>query len=356
MMTNRIMKKLINCSLLAAVAALLVSANPANIRAQDMALSTLLIDGEDWQVAAENLQFSDGPCADDKGNFYFAEMRSEPPAVWKISASGGKSKFIEGTSCSGLKWGPDGRLYACVGKDKQLVAFEFPGGKKTIIAEDVQPNDLVVTYKGHVYFTETGKKQVTFVNAKTGEKKAAYAAPVPAPAPGTDSKKKAAPAPYDPKIINAPNGITLSPDGGTLAVSDMRGLHVWTFRVEPDGSLSEQSPYMTMRTPVDPDAKSADGRSPVYKTASSGDGMTSDEQGRYYVATALGVQVFDPTGRLCGVLPKPSDKSMTSVGFGGPNREYLFVTCGDKVFKRKVQAKGAIYFLPPKAQPASQKK
>src|SRR5439155_13016190 len=121
----------------------------------------------DWKLVADNIQFADGPCADDHGNFYFAEMRSTPPVVWKISASGEKSKFIEGTSCSGLKFGPDGRLYACVGKDKQLVAFELPGGK-TVIAEDVQPNDLVVTHRGHIYFTETGKHQVTFVNAKTG--------------------------------------------------------------------------------------------------------------------------------------------------------------------------------------------
>ncbi|HSH93956.1 MAG TPA: hypothetical protein VK968_07410, partial [Roseimicrobium sp.] len=72
-----------------------------------------------------------------------------------------------------------------------------------------------------------------------------------------------------------------------------------------------------------------------------------DEQGRYYVATHLGAQVFDPTGRLCGVLPNPSTKQMTSVGFGGANREYLYATCGDTVFRRKVLAKGAIFFVPP---------
>ena len=325
--------------------------------AQDLSLSMLLIDGEDWKLAADNLQFADGPCADDRGNFYFCDMRSTPPVVWKIAADGGKSKFIEGTSCSGLKFGPDGRLYACVGKDKQLVAFDLPGGRKTVVAEDVQPNDLVVTHKGHIYFTETGKRQVTFVNAKTGEKKAAYAAPAsPQPAAGAPKKKAAAPT-YDPKIINAPNGITLSPDGGTLAVSDYRGRHVWVFRVEADGGLSGGAPYMTMRTEVDPEAKSADGRTPVYKTSCAGDGMTSDTQGRYYVATALGVQVFDPTGRMSGVLPKPSDKSMTSVGFGGSNREYLYATCGDQLFRRKVQATGALYFLPPPAKaPAAGKK
>ena len=66
------------------------------------------------------------------------------------------------------------------------------------------------------------------------------------------------------------------------------------------------------------------------------------------VATALGVQVFDPTGRLCGVLPKPQpDKPLTSCGLSGPNREYLFVTNGDKIYRRKVQAMGTVFFKPP---------
>lgn len=343
------MNKLKRIPLMTLAGLLALTSEPSiqSLRAQDLPPSTLLIDGQEWQVLAEGLNFADGPCADDKGNFYFAEMRSMPPVVWKVSADGQKSKLIEGTPCSGLKFGPDGRLYACVGKDKQLVAFDLPGGKKTVVAEDVQPNDLVVSHQGHVYFTETGKKQVTWVNLKTGAKQAAYAAPMPPPPAGGAAKKKAAPAPYDPTVINAPNGIALSPDQRTLAVSDMRGLNVWTFRVGADGSLSAPSPALTMRTPVDPDAKSSDGRAPVYKTASGGDGMTSDTEGRFYVATHLGVQIFDPAGRLCGVLPNPGTKNMTSVGFGGPHREYLHVTCGDQVFKRKVKATGALYYLPP---------
>ena len=301
--------------------------------AQDMPLSMLLLPGEDWRLVSEGHTFTDAPCADDKGNFYFSDMRSTPPAIWKVAPDGAKSKFLEGTSCSGLKWGPDGRLYGCVGKDKQLVAFEFPGGKKVVIAEDVQPNDLVVTHKGHVYFTETGKKQITFVNPKTGEKRAVDTG------------------------ITAPNGITVSPDQGTLAVSDSAGVHVWAMRIEPDGSLAHKEPYMTLRTEVDVNAKSPDGRSPVFKTRSSGDGMTSDRQGRYYVASAVGVQVFDPTGRMSGVLPKPSAKFMTSCGFGGPNMDVLYVTCADQVFARKTKANGNLFFLPPPkdAPPAAKK-
>jgi enterochelin esterase family protein len=82
--------------------------------------------------------------------------------------------------------------------------------------------------------------------------------------------------------------------------------------------------------------------------------MTSDAQGRYYVSSHLGVQVFDPTGRMCGVLPNPGDKGMTSVGFAGPNMEFMYVTCGDKIYRRKVQANGNRFFLPP-ARPAVSK-
>ena len=83
-----------------------------------------------------------------------------------------------------------------------------------------------------------------------------------------------------------------------------------------------------------------------FTTASGGDGMASDTAGRYYVATALGVQVFDPTGRLCGVLPKPQlARSLTSCALAGPAREFLYVTNGDRVYRRKVQATGGLFHI-----------
>jgi enterochelin esterase family protein len=287
------------------------------------ALNQILLPGEDWHLVAGDLQFADGPCADAQGNLYFCEMRGTPPVIWRVSPGGEKTKFIEGTSASGLKLGPDGRLYACIGKEKILIAFDLPDGKKTIIAEDVQPNDLVVSHRGHIYFTETGKKQITFVDAKTREKKAVDVG------------------------INGPNGIALSPDQQTLAVSDSRGVNVWTFHIEADGSLTAKTPAMTLRTPVDPKATNATPDKPVYKTASSGDGMTCDAQGRYYVSSAVGVQIFAKDGSLLGILANPGEKNMTSAAFAGAHQAYLHVICGDKIFRRKVQATGFLYHVPP---------
>jgi sugar lactone lactonase YvrE len=294
-----------------------------SVLAQDMPLSQILIEGERWQPVLEGLGSSDAPCADAKGNFYFTDPRNGTN-IFTVGADGAVKTFLPNAPrVSGMKFGPDGRLYACQSGLKRVVSYEIPGGKSTVLAEDVQPNDLVVTHKGYLYFTETGKKQVSFINTKTGEKRAADTG------------------------ITAPNGITLSPDQGTLAVSDYRGLYVWVFRIEPDGSLTHKEPYMTMRTEVDVNARSEDGRSPVYKTASGGDGMTVDTLGRYYVATAIGIQVFDPTGRLCGVIHKPENKGISSVGLAGPNLEYLYVTCTDKIFRRKLNTRGVLFFQPP---------
>lgn len=279
---------------------------PPITHAQDMSLSQLLIEGEGWQVAAEGYQFTDAACGDAEGNFYFTDV-SKGTTVNKISPDGKvTAHFSNVPKISGLKFGPDGRLYACTqGPAKQIVAFDKEG-KMSVIADNVQPNDLVVNRKGWVYFTDTGKGQVMSVDPKGVLKVAASG-------------------------INKPNGISLSPDLGTLAVSEYGGIYVWAFRVEADGSLAHGEPYMTLRVPPG-------------RTDSAGDGMTTDTAGRYYVTSADGVQIFDPTGRLSGVLAKPQNKGSVSVGFGGANNDYLFLCCTDKVYKRKLKATGALFY------------
>ncbi len=282
--------------------------------AVDMTLHRLLIEGEGWLPAVEGLTFADAACADAAGNFYFSDVRTG--GIFRLTPTGERSKLSE-ESASGLKFGPDGRLYGCLGAKKHIFALASTGGALETIAENVQPNDFVITERGVIYFTETQKKQITFVDVKTKTVRVA----------ATD--------------IAGPNGITLSPDQGTLAVSEGQGKFVWTFRINPDGTLDARAPYMTMRRPIDPKGEFRPEAPTPYLPRASGDGMTSDTLGRYYVTTALGVQVFDPTGRLCGLLDKPqADKPLTSIVLAGPQRDLLYVTNGDKIFRRKVQAVG----------------
>ena len=88
------------------------------------------------------------------------------------------------------------------------------------VAAGVQPNDLVITPEGYIYITETGLQQVTFIDSKSG---AVWVAD---------------------HGLSAPNGLALSPDGGTLAVSEYKGENVWVYRLEGDGSLSAKAPYI----------------------------------------------------------------------------------------------------------------
>ena len=279
------------------------------VSAQDMPISTVLIDGEGWQLVGEGYGFTDAACADAEGNFYFSDLPKG--VVYRVSPDGKVAPFLEGgPKISGLKFGPGGRLYACTqGPKKQIVAFTLPSKEMAVLADNVQPNDLVVSHKGFVYFTETGTGQVTIVDAKGN---------VRAGATG----------------IRAPNGITLSPDQGTLFVSEYSGVNAWAFRVEADGSLAHGERYLTLSTPNG-------------KTDSGGDGSTTDLAGRYYITSHLGIQMFDPTGRLGGVIARPQNKGAVSVAFAGPHLEYLYVACSDKVYRRKTQAKGVLFFQPP---------
>jgi gluconolactonase len=88
-------------------------------------------------------------------------------------------------------------------------------------------------------------------------------------------------------------------------------------------------------------------RTPVGKPDSGGDGSTTDTQGRYYVTSHVGIQVFDSTGRLGGVIAKPTNKGCVSVALAGPNLEFLYACASDKVFRRKLKANGALFFRAP---------
>ena len=292
--------------------------------AGDEALSKVLIDGEDWQMVAEGFGFTDAACSDAEGNFYFSDLPKGLLYGVEPSGSGRPQVWMEKTQkISGMKFGPDGRLYAAtqgtVGgptdEKKKIIAIDPASKQITDIATDVQPNDLAVSKAGWIYFTVTGAGEVQMVPTSKGGSRPRVVA----------------------SGINKPNGITLSPDQGTLAVSEYGGTNVWVYRVEHDGSLTAGARYMTLRAPVG-------------KPDSGGDGMTTDAEGRYYVTSHIGIQMFDSTGRMGGVIARPQNKGAVSVAFAGPDHAYLYVCSSDRVYRRKTKARGVLF--PGRAIPA----
>ena len=60
----------------------------------------------------------------------------------------------------------------------------------------------------------------------------------------------------------------------------------------------------------------------------------------------MGIQVCDQPGRVNAIIPTPNGKS-SNLCLGGENFDTLYVTAGDKVFRRKLKVKGANAFQPP---------
>jgi len=171
-----------------------------------------------------------------------------------------------------------------------------------VIAENVSCNDLAVADNG-IYVTDPENKRVLHI--------------------GWDKKVRM----VDDKGLEFPNGVVLSPDQSLLYVADTRRQYVNSYQVQPDGTLRFKQPFHHLHiAPTQSDT--------------GADGMTVDDQGRLYVTTRMGVQVCDQPGRVHLILSKPHDGWLSNVVFGGEDLNTLFVTCGDSVFKRRINSKG----------------
>jgi gluconolactonase len=291
-----------NRSLLALASATLIGLFSAS--AQDTSLHDYLIDGEGWKEAASGFAFTDGLCVDAAGNLFFTDVKGGK-GIYKIDvATGATSLALDNLpGISGLQIGPDGRFYACHNKGQRIIAIT-PTGEVEELAKEVKCNDLVVTKKGYIYFTETPTKRIYVITP--------------------DKQMRVA----DEGNVTKPNGITVSVDEQTLVVSDYGGKHVWTWQIQAEGSLTAAEPYMTMELPLG-------------KEEAAGDGSTTEEKGRFFVTTELGVQIFDNAGRLSGIIAKPvPDGKVVSVEFGGADHKTLFVAAGDKIYSRKLKTAG----------------
>lgn len=256
--------------------------------------------GQDWELVGSGYKFTEGPAVDRDGNVFFSDIPNN--RIYKAGADGKVMLFKENTGgANGLMFGADGRLYACQNGRQRIVAYG-PDGSETVLAEGVNSNDLAVSRRGDIYFTDPPHKRVWHIDAK-GAKTVAY------------------------EGIGFPNGVRFSPDQALLLVNDSQGKWVWSFQVGEDGSLINGLPFYRLETLDE-------------SSASGADGMTVDREGFLYVATRMGVQVCDQPGRVMGIIRKPQPGPLSNVVFGGADLQTLYATAGDKVFRRRLQRKG----------------
>lgn len=269
-------------------------------------MAKTILGASEWELVASGYRFSEGPAVRKNGEVFFTDIPNN--RIHRIALDGKVSVFKEDTGgANGLMFGPDDHLYACQNGRRQIVAYAMDG-QESVLARDVRSNDLVVTPKGDVYFTDPGNKQVWFL-PKDGTARVVYKSP---DAGGG---------------IEFPNGIVASPDQAFIMVADYRGKWIWSFQVQADGALDHGQAFMRLETPDD-------------SSVSYADGMTVDSEGFVYVATRVGLQICDPPGRVNAIAESPLGQRLSNVVFGGPELDTLYVTAGDKVYRRRILRKG----------------
>lgn len=273
-------------------------------------MQDILVPGEGWNLVGEGYKFTEGPVASKDGSVLFNDIPESK--TYSVGADGKATVAIDGSKkANGMAYGPDGRRYVVATETSQILSYGPDDKDPKVIAEGFKGNDIVVRHDGGMYVTNPDPQQpgkVWFISA-SGEKKVVD------------------------EGLKFPNGVCLSPDQSLLYVAESRTHWVYSYVVQPDGSLLHKQKYFHLHVPDTADDAGADG-------------MRTDRDGRLWVASRLGLQVCDQPGRVNCIIPTPNGKC-SNVCFGGPNFDTVYATCGDKVFSRKVKVKGANHFEAP---------
>jgi gluconolactonase len=261
-----------------------------------------------------DLQFTEGPAKAPDGTVYFTDIPAD--RIYQISTDGKLSVFLEPAGhCNGLMVTADGTLYAC-SMDGRLISIDRETKKVTPLAPTYMgkrfnaPNDLVVDKTGGIYFTDPH-----------------FRAPQPLPQGTTAVYYRSAEGKVSRLVddLKAPNGVILSPDEKTLYVIPSMQAEMMAYPVEAPGKLGEGKVFCTLKQP-----EGQSGR--------GGDGLTVDTKGNLYITSGLGLQVYDPKGKLLGIIEFPQQPA--NVTFAGPGNKTLYVTARTGVYSVKMEATG----------------
>jgi gluconolactonase len=290
---------------------------------RDAGLSTLL-EGDRVETVASGLVFTEGPLWLPDGSFLFQDLKAN--RTYRALPEGGLEVVREQTrAANGQTFDAQGRVIFCEQDGRRVSRMGLDGSNVETVVETWQgarlnsPNDIVARRDGLIYFTDPPYGVAP--SDRSLHFQGVYALDsLGAPRLILDDFEK-------------PNGLAFSPEESTLYVCDTGRYHVRAFTIEKSGTLVVGS-----------------GR--VFATLDPGqpggpDGMKVDSEGRVYVAVALGVWVFEPDGRLLGILSLPQRPS--NLAWGDPDGQTLFITAVDHVYKVRLKVAG----VTPPHQPAS---
>lgn len=253
-------------------------------------------------------QFLEGPVwIAETGHLLVSDMgaatgpqRVQPSAIHRLAPPAPAETFVAASGSNGLALSADGeQIIAATHDDRTVSAFRLSDGSRTTVAANYQgrafnsPNDVAVRADGVVYFTDPDFQRGWRADEMGGRT-------------GVFRVSDGQVTLVD-DTLRQPNGIALSPDGGTLYVGAFSENRIYRYAVQADGSTGDRTEFATIAGP---------------------DGVTVDCAGNvYWVSHTEGrVHVFSPEGAELGSIA--AGQTATNAAFGGPDRRTLFITAG----------------------------
>jgi gluconolactonase len=283
---------------------LALAGNPA------VAAESVIAPGAKLEKLAGDFRFTEGPTGDAHGNLFFVDQPNDRIMEWSVD--GKLSTFLQPSGyANGMYFDAGGNLIVCADEHNQLWSIA-PDRQITVLVKDFQgkylngPNDVWIAPNGAMYLTDPFYKRTWWDHttmALTNEEVFYLSPERKSPVRVTDDLKK-------------PNGITGTPDGKNLFVSDIRSGQTWRYDIQPGGSLTNKT----------------------FICALGSDGMTIDATGNLYL-TGHGVTVFDKTGSQIDHIDVPEPWT-ANVCFGGKDHKTLFITASTSLYSIHMRVAG----------------
>lgn len=260
---------------------------------------------------ASEFKFTEGPTCDAHGNVFFVDQPNNRIMEW--SADGKLSTFMQPSGyANGMMFDARGNLIACADEHNQLWSIA-PDKTVTVLVTNFEgkymngPNDVWVAPNGGMFLTDPFYKRTWWDHTtKAITNEAVYFL--------SPDRKTLTQLTDD---LKRPNGITGTPDGKRLYVSDIDGGKTWRYDIQPDGSLKNKTLFCALGS----------------------DGMTIDVEGNVYL-TGRGVTVFDKDGKQIDHIDVRENWT-ANVCFCGPDRRTLFITASGSIYSIRLRVAGA---------------